>query len=367
MASWPVTDSAPVGGAHVSIHRHGSGPGRALCLAAGGFAPSVRSSRSASVRPGRGVSAGRRDVVADRPGSGRAPGGHGGPRPGHGRGDGLRAGWLVVVHRAAAARRHVGHLLDRGRPRAEGLLPPPPHLTAEDRPQAPSTAPFPAFMSAPGALRGRLSGRERQCGNTNGGWAAGRPAPGPGVRRAPCRVAGLCRTPSPRWTAPRPSSSSSPADGPEMGIDPSKRYTATMETSLGTIVIALDAVRAPKTVNNFVFLALHHYYDGVIFHRIIGGFMCQGGDPTGTGRGGPGYRFEDELPEGRPVRARLGGHGQRRTEHQRQPVLHHQRHRRRPPAAAVLAVRQGREGHGGGRGDAEGRAPIAATGPTRTS
>jgi cyclophilin family peptidyl-prolyl cis-trans isomerase len=81
---------------------------------------------------------------------------------------------------------------------------------------------------------------------------------------------------------------------PELGIDPSKRYTATMETSLGTIVIALDAINAPKTVNNFVFLAAQHYYDGVIFHRIINGFMCQGGDPTGTGRGGPGYRFEDE-------------------------------------------------------------------------
>ena len=79
-----------------------------------------------------------------------------------------------------------------------------------------------------------------------------------------------------------------------MGIDTSKRYTATMETSLGTIVIALDAINAPKTVNNFVFLAAHHYYDGVIFHRIINGFMCQGGDPTGTGRGGPGYRFQDE-------------------------------------------------------------------------
>ena len=79
-----------------------------------------------------------------------------------------------------------------------------------------------------------------------------------------------------------------------MGIDTSKRYTATMETSLGTIVIALDAINAPLTVNNFVFLAAHQYYDGVIFHRIISGFMCQGGDPTGTGRGGPGYRFNDE-------------------------------------------------------------------------
>ena len=79
-----------------------------------------------------------------------------------------------------------------------------------------------------------------------------------------------------------------------MGIDPSKRYTATMETSLGTIVIALDAINAPITVNNFVFLAAHHYYDGVIFHRIINGFMCQGGDPQGTGTGGPGYKFQDE-------------------------------------------------------------------------
>ena len=89
------------------------------------------------------------------------------------------------------------------------------------------------------------------------------------------------------------------AEAPEMGIDPAKRYTATLDTSLGEIVIALDALKAPKTVNNFVFLALHHYYDGVIFHRIINGFMCQGGDPTGTGRGGPGYKFEDELPKPR--------------------------------------------------------------------
>jgi cyclophilin family peptidyl-prolyl cis-trans isomerase len=81
---------------------------------------------------------------------------------------------------------------------------------------------------------------------------------------------------------------------PDMGIDPSKRYTATMETSMGTLVIALDALNAPITVNNFVFLAGYHYYEGVIFHRIIDGFMCQGGDPTGTGRGGPGYRFVDE-------------------------------------------------------------------------
>ena len=83
---------------------------------------------------------------------------------------------------------------------------------------------------------------------------------------------------------------------PPMVIDPAKRYTATMETSMGTLVIALDPVAAPKTVNNFVFLAREGFYDGVIFHRIIKGFVCQGGDPTGTGRGGPGYRFDDELP-----------------------------------------------------------------------
>ena len=83
---------------------------------------------------------------------------------------------------------------------------------------------------------------------------------------------------------------------PEMGIDPSKRYTATMETSMGTLVIALDPIAAPITVNNFVFLAAQHYYDGVIFHRIIKTFMCQGGDPGGDGRGGPGYDFKDELP-----------------------------------------------------------------------
>jgi cyclophilin family peptidyl-prolyl cis-trans isomerase len=91
---------------------------------------------------------------------------------------------------------------------------------------------------------------------------------------------------------------------PEIGIDPSKRYTATMDTSLGELVIALDPVAAPKTVNNFVFLARYHYYDGVTFHRIINGFVCQGGDPEGTGRGGPGYRFEDELPA--PGRYEIG-------------------------------------------------------------
>lgn len=91
---------------------------------------------------------------------------------------------------------------------------------------------------------------------------------------------------------------------PPMCIDPERRYTATMETTKGTIVIALDARSAPRTVNNFVFLARYHYFDGVGFHRIIPGFVIQGGDPEGTGRGGPGYRFADELP--RPGRYEIG-------------------------------------------------------------
>ena len=83
---------------------------------------------------------------------------------------------------------------------------------------------------------------------------------------------------------------------PPMIIDTDKRYVATMVTSHGTMVIALDPLAAPKTVNSFVFLARYHYYDGIVFHRIIPGFVLQGGDPTGTGSGGPGYRFADELP-----------------------------------------------------------------------
>lgn len=82
---------------------------------------------------------------------------------------------------------------------------------------------------------------------------------------------------------------------PEMQIDVTKAYTATMSTSRGEIVIALAADQAPKTVNNFVFLARNGFYDGTIFHRVIAGFMTQGGDPTGTGRGGPGYKFADEF------------------------------------------------------------------------
>ena len=81
---------------------------------------------------------------------------------------------------------------------------------------------------------------------------------------------------------------------PQMAIDPAHSYTASIDTSAGTMTAELFASEAPKTVNNFVFLARDGFYDGVIFHRVISGFMIQGGDPTGTGRGGPGYRFDDE-------------------------------------------------------------------------
>jgi peptidylprolyl isomerase len=94
-------------------------------------------------------------------------------------------------------------------------------------------------------------------------------------------------------------------DGPPpMCIDPSKSYTAEMVTTKGTMVIALDPAAAPKTVNNFVVLARYRYFDGIGFHRVIPGFVLQGGDPEGSGRGGPGYRFEDELPK--PGRYELG-------------------------------------------------------------
>jgi peptidyl-prolyl cis-trans isomerase B (cyclophilin B) len=82
---------------------------------------------------------------------------------------------------------------------------------------------------------------------------------------------------------------------PEMSIDPAKTYNVTMETTRGTIMLELYPQFAPKTVNNFVFLVKEGYYDGVSFHRVIANFMIQGGDPTGTGSGGPGYKFEDEF------------------------------------------------------------------------
>jgi cyclophilin family peptidyl-prolyl cis-trans isomerase len=88
----------------------------------------------------------------------------------------------------------------------------------------------------------------------------------------------------PSWTRP-----------PELEIDRDRRYTAVLETSMGTITADLFASEAPVTTNNFVFLARQGFYDGLTFHRVIPGFVIQGGDPRGSGSGGPGYEFEDEL------------------------------------------------------------------------
>jgi cyclophilin family peptidyl-prolyl cis-trans isomerase len=99
------------------------------------------------------------------------------------------------------------------------------------------------------------------------------------------------QTPSQQWASP-----------PPMTIDPAKTYLATLSTTQGDVVVELLPGDAPNTVNNFVFLARQGYYDGVPFHRVMNGFMIQTGDPTGTGTGGPGYRFADE-PVRRPYEA----------------------------------------------------------------
>ena len=92
---------------------------------------------------------------------------------------------------------------------------------------------------------------------------------------------------------------------PAMSIDPNKKYAATFNTSRGTIVCDLFTREAPNTVNNFVFLVRDHFYDGTKFHRVIPDFMVQGGDPEGTGRGGPGYKFADEV-RGNPHKHQRG-------------------------------------------------------------
>ena len=100
--------------------------------------------------------------------------------------------------------------------------------------------------------------------------------------------------------SPEPEPSGEPktySEPPEMIIDTSKDYTATIETAHGDMVLELFASDVPNTVNNFVFLSNEGFYDGTTFHRVVPGFVAQGGDPTGTGRGGPGYQFEDEFSD----------------------------------------------------------------------
>ncbi|MFO8143505.1 MAG: peptidylprolyl isomerase [Dehalococcoidales bacterium] len=99
---------------------------------------------------------------------------------------------------------------------------------------------------------------------------------------------------------PEPESPGEPKtypEPPEMIIDTSKDYTATIETEHGDMVLELFASDVPNTVNNFVFLSNEGFYDGTTFHRVVPGFVAQGGDPTGTGRGGPGYQFADEFSD----------------------------------------------------------------------
>lgn len=121
------------------------------------------------------------------------------------------------------------------------------------------------------------------------GAGCGKPAPAPATPEQPARPA------QPAPAAPARSMKRYDAP-PPMTIDPKKQYFATLHTTKGDVRIELLPAGAPKTVNNFVFLAREGFYDNVRFHRIIKTFMVQTGDPTGTGAGGPGYRFEDELP-----------------------------------------------------------------------
>jgi cyclophilin family peptidyl-prolyl cis-trans isomerase len=111
-------------------------------------------------------------------------------------------------------------------------------------------------------------------------------------------ITGDTPCPAADGSSPRTTSFAKP---PPLCITPTKTYLAEMRTSKGTLTISLDAARATRTVNNFVVLARYHFYDGIPFHRIIPGFVVQGGDPTlapgAIGSGGPGYRFEDELPK----------------------------------------------------------------------
>lgn len=106
-------------------------------------------------------------------------------------------------------------------------------------------------------------------------------------------------------TPPPPAQTSMPKQYsavPSMQIDTNKKYTATLHTQSGDIVMDLDVKDTPQTVNNFVFLARDHFYDGTVFHRVIKGFMIQGGDPKGDGTGGPGYTFADEKFTGEYTR-----------------------------------------------------------------
>ena len=140
------------------------------------------------------------------------------------------------------------------------------------------------------------------------------------------------------------------SSAPSTNIDAAKTYTATVKTDVGTFVIALNAKGAPQTVNNFVFLAQHGFFNCVIFHRVIPGFVDQTGDPTGTGSGGPGYTIPDELPakasnpaDQYPLGSvAMANTGQPNT--RRQPMVHRRRCAGRVAREFVLPVRSGHLG-----------------------
>ena len=151
---------------------------------------------------------------------------------------------------------------------------------------------------------------------------------------------------------------------PPMTIDPKKSYEATITTDKGDIVVHLLAGSAPVTVNNFVFLAREGFYDGVTFHRVLPDFMAQSGDPTGTGTGGPGYKFNDEqsalrLKHDAPGTLSMANAG---AEHQRHPVLHHL-HPHAPPGRPPRRLRAGDQGDG--RADPDHPARSDAQWPSR--
>jgi cyclophilin family peptidyl-prolyl cis-trans isomerase len=158
--------------------------------------------------------------------------------------------------------------------------------------------------------------------NQNSTPAAQAPAPTAKPAAAPPSSAGLTSALSPiAKPSASPAAAGSPVAGqgasvsssgskqfsapPPMTIDTSKHYTATIDTSMGTMTADLFANEAPMTVNNFVFLAQQGFYNGVTFHRVINNFMIQTGDPTGTGTGGPGYRFNDEPVKRQYLRGTL--------------------------------------------------------------
>ena len=118
-------------------------------------------------------------------------------------------------------------------------------------------------------------------------------------------IANTRSKPNSQTPTPTPAVQSSPTPtmtGPETVIKPDKAYSAVLSTASGEIVIDLDTKNTPLTANNFVYLAQKKFYDGTIFHRVIAGFMIQGGDPRGDGTGGPGYKFADEPITGEYTR-----------------------------------------------------------------